>query len=106
MPAMQTSRHDSRRLSAALSGSVGTLLERARLLEAVNHTLTQWCDDPWIRQIRLVNLRGDTVVIYADNAAALSMLRHRSRSFLSWLNARHALGATRLHCQVRPLAAD
>jgi hypothetical protein len=93
-------------LSAALSGSVGTLLQRARLLEVVNLTLTQWCDDPWIQQIRLVNLRDGTVVVYADNAAALSMLRHRSRSFLSWLNARHALGAIHLHCQVRPPIGD
>lgn len=103
---MQTSRPVSLSLSAALSGSVGTLLERARLLESVNQTLAQWCDDPWIHQIRLVNLRGDTVVVYADNAAALSMLRHRSRSFLSWLNDRHALSAARLHCQVHPSRVD
>lgn len=103
---MQTSRPVSLSLSAALSGSVGTLLERARLLETINQTLPQWCDDPWVRQIRLVNLRGDTVVVYADNASALSMLRHRSRSLLSWLNARHALGAAHLQSLVRAPGMD
>lgn len=79
-------------------------LRRVRQLEAINRSLPQWCAEPWVRQLRVVNLRGDTVVIFSASAAALVPLRHRGSLFLDWLNHHHQLACTRLETKVRPTA--
>ncbi len=83
----------------------GGVLERARRLADINRALREWCDEPWVRQVRLANLRGDTVVLYSASASALVPLRHRSRSLLAWLNTRYHLTCTRIDAKVRPPVA-
>lgn len=82
--------------------SVGALLERAQQLSDINRSLRDWCGEPWIRHIRIANLRGDTIVIYAASATALIPLRRQSRSLLAWLETRYRLGCTRIETKVRP----
>lgn len=77
-------------------------LTRAGQLAAINRTLSQWCAEPWVRQIRIANLRDQTVVVFSASAAALVPLRHRSQAFLGWLKDHHRLDCTRLEAKVRP----
>jgi hypothetical protein len=91
---------------SAGSRSVGAVLARAQQLASINRALRDWCDEPWIRHIRLANLRDHTVVIYAASASALIPLRQRSGDLLAWLEARFQLGCTRMEAKVRPLPSD
>ncbi len=81
-------------------------IERARKLSELSRALRDWCHEPWIAQIRIANIRGETLVIYSASAAALIPLRHRSDALLAWLNDRFKLRCTRLEAKVRPLPAD
>jgi hypothetical protein len=85
---------------------VGAVLARAQQLTDINRVLRDWCDEPWIRHVRLANLRGNTVVIYVASASALIPLRHRSSDLLDWLQARFQLGCTRMDAKVRPPVPD
>ncbi|HEY0973103.1 MAG TPA: DciA family protein [Solimonas sp.] len=80
--------------------------ERARRLSEISLALRDWSPEPWMSQIRVANIRGDTLVIYSASAAALVPLRHRSAALLSWLNDRYQLTCTRLDAKVRPPLAD
>ena len=77
-------------------------LSRARWLADIGLSLSEWTQDPWIKEIRVANIRDETIVIYAASAAALVPLRHRSHALLAWLNARHQLRCTRIDTRVRP----
>ena len=104
---MCSDRTEPRNLRQILSHSppsAGGILERARRLADINRALPDWCDEPWIHQIRIANVRSDTVVLYASTAPALLRLRHRGRSLLAWLNARYLLSCTRIESKVRPPA--
>jgi hypothetical protein len=86
--------------------AVGAILARAQLLADINRALRDWCNEPWIRHVRLANLRGDTVVVYVASAPALIPLRSRASDLLAWLEARFRLGCTRLETKVRPPVPD
>jgi len=77
-------------------------LARLQCLTDINRALPLWCDEPWIRQIRIANVRDRTVVIFSASASALVPLRHRSGSLLDWLNDRFRLSCTRIETKVRP----
>ncbi|HUP90768.1 MAG TPA: DciA family protein [Solimonas sp.] len=87
--------------------SIRDLLDRARYLADLNRDLRQWSDEPWLSQIRLANVRGDTLVVFSSSAAALVQLRYRKQSLLDWLAAQTGLQCTRIESRVRPaLAGD
>jgi hypothetical protein len=77
-------------------------LSQVQRLADINRSLPQWCAEPWVRQLRVANLRGQTVVVFSASATALVPLRHRSSDFLLWLNDRYRLSCTRLDVKVRP----
>ena len=77
-------------------------LTRAQQFAAINRSLPQWCAEPWVGQIRIANLRDQTVVVFSASAAALVPLRHRSQAFLAWLRDHHRLDCSRLEAKVRP----
>jgi hypothetical protein len=81
-------------------------LSRVQRLAEINRSLPSWCAEPWVRQIRVANVRDQTVVVFSASAAALIPLRHRSGAFLLWLNDRYRLSCTRLDAKVRPPAGD
>lgn len=91
-------------LQHASKAPAASPLRRVQQLEAINRSLSQWCADPWVGQLRVANLRGDTIVIYSASAAALIPLRQRSAMFLQWLNHHHQLACTRLETRVSPAA--
>ncbi|SFF60947.1 hypothetical protein SAMN04488120_11224 [Fontimonas thermophila] len=102
---MCSDRTDARNLQQILSQhpqTLGAVLERAQRLAEINQTLCDWCDEPWVRQLRIANVRGDTVVLYAASAAALIPLRQHRRSLLTWLRTRYRLTCSRIDAKVRP----
>ncbi len=106
---MTSSTHDPLTLKQCLGQHAEQLagtLERARQLGEINRQLGEWSTEPWVAQIRLANIRGETLVIYSASATALVPLRYRSASLLAWLNARYQLACTRLEAKVRPPATD
>lgn len=84
----------------------GALLARAQRIAEINRALRDWHDEPWIRHVRIANLRGETVVIYVASAPALIPLQRRGPSLLAWLQSRYQIACTRIETKVRPLPPD
>ena len=84
----------------------GALLARAQRLAQINRALRDWCDEPWVRHVRIANMRGDTVVAYVASAPALIPLRGHGPSLLAWLQKHHQCACTRIEMKVRPIPAD
>jgi len=82
---------------------VRDVLDRARLIADITRELHLWSPEPWIRQIRVANIRNDTLIVYATSATVLVQLRYRRQSLLSWLNQRFQLGCTEVEAKVRPV---
>ncbi|WP_348819662.1 hypothetical protein [Fontimonas sp. SYSU GA230001] len=80
----------------------GGVITRAQRLADINRSLRDWCDEPWVHQVRIANIRGDTAVLYASSAPALLRARQRQRALLAWLKTRHLLSCTRIEAKVRP----
>lgn len=83
--------------------SVRELLTRAQRLTAINNELQrQWSSEPWIKSIRIANIRGNTVVIFTQTAASLVPLRYRKASLLGLLKEQFNLTCTEIDAKVRP----
>lgn len=83
--------------------TVRDLLSRAQRLTAINNELqSQWSSEPWVQSIRIANIRGNTVVIFAQTAASLVPLRYRKASLLGLLKERFNLTCTEIDARVRP----
>jgi hypothetical protein len=87
------------------AGDVETLLQRVRRIEALDRAVHQWSGDPWLSAIRVANLRGDTLVLFSDNAAAATTMRYRREDLMAYLRERHGLNVSRLETKVRPGSA-
>lgn len=84
------------------SSTIGSLLTRAAWLDRMDAALRAWLAEPWSRSIRVVNVRDDSLVVFADSAEALTRLRLRSREALAFLHSRFGLACTRIEVKVRP----
>lgn len=84
------------------AGDVEPLLQRVRRIEAWDRALHQWCSEPWLSAIRVANLRGDTLVVFSDNAAAATTMRYRREDLMAYLRERHGLKVGRVETKVRP----
>lgn len=85
------------------TSSAGVLLARAQRLAEVNRALqTQWASEPWVQSLRVANIRGNTIVIYAQTATAMVPLRYRREALLAFLNQRFGLRCTDIDAKVRP----
>lgn len=82
-----------------------TLMERVRRIEALDRALHQWSSEPWLSAIRVANLRGDTLVVFSDNAAAATTMRYRREDLMAYLREQHGLVVGRLETKVRPGSA-
>ena len=78
------------------------LIERAERIASLDKALRQWTSEPWFDAIRLANIRGETVVLYASNAAALVPLRYRQQSLLSFIRDQLQLPCSKLETKVKP----
>jgi hypothetical protein len=83
-------------------GELDSLFQVTQRLEALDRALRQWANEPWLDSIRVANLRGDTLVLFADSASALVPLRYRREALLAFLRDRYGLAATRIEAKVRP----
>jgi len=87
------------------AGDVETLLQRVRRIETLDRALHQWASDPWLSAIRVANVRGDTLVVFSDNAAAATTMRYRREDLLTYLREQHGFGFGRLETKMRPGSA-
>lgn len=83
-------------------GEFDSLLQRVRRIEALDHALRLWLGDPTPGAIRVANLRGETLIVFADSAASLTKLRYQQESLLAYLRERHGIPVNRLDAKVRP----
>jgi hypothetical protein len=84
------------------TGDVETLLHRVRRIEALDRAVHQWSSDPWLSAIRVANVRGDTLVVFSESAAAATTMRFRREDLLDYLRQRHGIELSRLETKVRP----
>ncbi len=83
--------------------TVRELLARAQRLTEINNELQkQWSSEPWVKSLRIANIRGNTVVIFSQTAASLVPLRYRKASLLGLLKERFNLTCTEIDARVRP----
>lgn len=84
-------------------GPLRQLLSRASLLATATRQLHAEIPSPWAHHLRIVNLRGTTLVIYSQSAAALIPLRAHQRQVLDVVG--HCLGCrpSRIDAKVRPI---
>jgi hypothetical protein len=82
------------------------LINHAERISALDQALRQWSPEPWFQAIRLANIRGDTVVLFASNAAALVPLRYRQQALLSFIREQLRLPCTKLETKVKPAVHD
>ncbi len=79
-----------------------SLFDRARQYSDINRCLHEWAQEPWLAQIKVVNIRKSTLVIFSSSASALVPLRWRQKALLEFLNQRFHLSCTELEAKVRP----
>lgn len=83
--------------------SVRGLLSRAQRLSRINQALqAQWASEAWVQSIRIANIRGNTVVIYAQTASAMIPLRYRREALLAFLRQNFELNCLEIDAKVRP----
>lgn len=79
------------------------VLNRGRLLASMNQALKdQWAQEIWIDQIRIANIRGTTLVVFVQTAAALIPLRYKKQALLDFLKREFELRCTELDAKVVP----
>lgn len=83
-------------------GSFGSLLDQVRRIEALDQALRRWTNEPWLDSIRVANLRGDTLVLFVDNAAAATTLRYRREALQAYLCDRCGVAISEIEAKVRP----
>jgi hypothetical protein len=95
---------DARSLGEALDQpQLQTLLARAGRLADLQRELRAHLQQPWATALRVANLRGTTLAIHADHAAAATAFRHRQDEVLKALNQRLGLQLQRIELKVRRL---
>lgn len=84
------------------------LLRRAELLSRYQQLLEDWASSmpagttTLVDSLRVVNLRAGTLVIHADNAAALTALRYRLNELSLYLQKHLGTECSRIETRVRP----
>lgn len=102
---MNPSKHDGKPIGDWLRqqpADVRGLLNRARLIAEMNLALPSWSAEPWVSQIRIANVRDESLIIHTRSAAALVPLRYRQQNLLAWLNTRFQLDCQKIEAKVRP----
>ena len=77
-------------------------LWRVDEIEALQNICRRWSSEPWMGALRVVNVRGQTLVVHAESAAALTALRYRREALLAYLREHGRWPLTRLETRVRP----
>ncbi|MGB0956038.1 MAG: DciA family protein [Panacagrimonas sp.] len=81
---------------------LATIIGRAEKIADLNRQMQQWSDTPWAASVRVVNIRDDTIVLFADNASAVVPLRYRKNELLAIFRQRLGLCVNKLDIKVRP----
>lgn len=79
------------------------ILSRGRILVSINQSLkAHWAHEAWIDQIRVANIRGTTLVVFAQTAAALIPLRYKKQALFNFIQQEFDLPCTELDAKVVP----
>jgi hypothetical protein len=98
---------DAKKLSDWLKGQPGLLhqaLSHAEQLTRATGALRAFLNEPWSHAARVASFDGDTAVIYADHAAAATLLRFRAESLLAFVRERYNPSCTSVEIKVQPEA--
>ncbi|MGH8442694.1 MAG: DciA family protein [Nevskiaceae bacterium] len=96
---------DARKLSDWLrrqAGALQEILSPTEQLVQANRAFRDWLREPWAESVRIVGLDGDTVVVYAANAAAATLLRFRAPAIVAFVQERWNPACTSLQIKVQP----
>lgn len=85
------------------TGPLQTLMRRAERIAEVNRALRTWIDEPWLDDVRLVNIRGDTAVFFVSTAAVLLPLRYLQEPLITFLRQRAGLTCSKIETKVKPI---
>jgi len=96
---------DARKLSEWLhrqSGALQEILSHTEQLVQVNRAFREWLREPWADAVRIAAFDGDTVVVYAANAAAATLLRFRAPAVVAFVQKHWNPACTALQIKVQP----
>ncbi|HET7797160.1 DciA family protein [Nevskia sp.] len=89
----------------SLPGSpVQALLRQANRLESIQRMIRDWAREPLANSLRVAHERDQTLVIYADSAAAFTQIRYRQPELQQFLSVRLENPALKLDIKMRPAA--
>lgn len=80
---------------------IGALMARADALCKFQQALLEWQPGTPLNALRAVNLRKGVLVIHADNASALTILRYRQKELLKYLQT-HGYQCSDIEAKVAP----
>jgi len=89
---------------SARPGPLRELFHRAERLAEANRALKLLILEPWVDDVRLVNVRGDTAILFVSNASALVPLRFCQPALLRTLREHLKLSCSKIEVKVRPVA--
>jgi len=96
---------DARKLSDWLHrqpGALQEILSHTEQLAQATRAFRDWLREPWAESVRITALDGDTVVVYAANAAAATLLRFRAPAAVAFVQKRWNPACTNLQIKVQP----
>lgn len=96
---------DARKLSDWLGSQPGLLnqaLSRTEQLARVTAAFRLWLNEPWSDAVQFGAIDGDVAVIYANHAAAATLLRFRTPAVLAFVKEHCNPGCTGVQIKVQP----
>ena len=84
------------------AGALGSVLAKTNELVEYTQILRNFLAEPWAEAVRVANLRGDVLVVYCENASALTLLRYRQDDLLAFVRRRICPTCTKVESKVRP----
>ena len=90
-------------LLAQQDPKIREILHRGQTLSRLNHAVQQlWSHEPWIKLIRIANIRGTTLVVFVQTAAVQFPLRNQKKTLLDFLKQQFEISCTELDIKVVP----
>jgi hypothetical protein len=96
---------DARKLSDWLhrqSGALQEILSKTDHLVQVNRSFRDWLGEPWADAARIAAFDGDSVVVYARDAATATLLRFRAPAVVAYAREHLNPAVTKLQINVQP----
>lgn len=83
---MPTNLKSAHKILHSPSAGLQAILEKAAILEQINHELSQHLGDPLNQHIVLANVREDKAILLADTSVWLTKARYKASNILKFLS--------------------